>query len=277
MKRMMYEKKEQDKEDTSDEESEDEGSDTEEEEDPPTYRTRRGQTKRERFADETEKITLENNRDDETVEEATEVDANDTEETDEEAKEADSTSDTGARGSDSIPPASQSRAGRTLKPTARLIEQMQAQMQARADVISITAADLQYMQQMIDHLNDDDMMADVMGVGAGVGGGFTNTAESHVLNYKQTMESEDREEWKKEVQNEKKRFVPNALTPVKRKDVPSAKIMTSTWAMKKKSNGKFRGRLNLQGFEQRDGEHFISTSISSPVTNATTVRIALKC
>jgi hypothetical protein len=60
LKRMMYEKKEQDKEDTSDEESEDEDSDTEEEEDPPTYRTRRGQTKRVRFADETEEITLEN-------------------------------------------------------------------------------------------------------------------------------------------------------------------------------------------------------------------------
>ena len=78
-------------------------------------------------------------------------------------------------------------------------------------------------------------------------------------------------------QKEEVRYL-NALTPVKRKDVPSGtKIMTSTWAMKKKSNGKFRGRLNLRGFEQRDGEHFVSTSISSPVTNATTVRIALKC
>jgi len=67
------------------------------------------------------------------------------------------------------------------------------------------AADLQYMQQMMDHLNQDDVQADIMVVGAGVGGGFTNTAELHVLKYKQAMEREDREEeeWKKEVKNEK--------------------------------------------------------------------------
>eukprot|EP00984_Skeletonema_dohrnii_P022812 scaffold11917_cov69-Skeletonema_dohrnii-CCMP3373.AAC.2 len=68
-------------------------------------------------------------------------------------------------------------------------------MQARAEVSGITAADFQYMQQMI----EDDAQADIMGVEAGVGGGFTNTAVLHVLNYKQTMESEDREEWKKEL------------------------------------------------------------------------------
>jgi cobalamin biosynthesis protein CobT len=130
------------------------------------------------------------NRDDETVEEAAEEDTNETEETEEEAIK-ESASDTRARGRASIPPASRSRASRTLNPTERLIEQMQA----RAEASGITAADLQYMQQMI----EDDVQADIMGVGAGVGGGFTNTAELHVLNYKQTMESEDREEWKKEL------------------------------------------------------------------------------
>ena len=34
------------------------------------------------------------------------------------------------------------------------------------------------------------------------------------------------------------------------------KIITSTWAMKKKkSNGVFRARLNARGYEQVDGEH----------------------
>eukprot|EP00984_Skeletonema_dohrnii_P009430 scaffold3616_cov97-Skeletonema_dohrnii-CCMP3373.AAC.1 len=249
-------------------ENRDSDTDTEEEDDPPTYLTRRRQTKRVRFAEKLEEISHESNRDDETVEEAAEEDTSETEQNEEEAIK-ESASDTRARGRASFPPASRSRAGRTLKPTERLIEQMQA----RAEVSGITAADLQYMQQMMDHLNEDDIQADVMGVGAGVGGGFTNTTELHVLNYKQAMESEDREEWKKEVKNEKNRFdTYNALTPVKRNEVPNGtKIMTSTWAMKRKSNGKLRGRLNLRGFEQRDGEHFVSTSISSPVTNATTV------
>ena len=88
---------------------------------------------------------------------------------------------------------------------------------------------------------------------------------------------ENREEWKKEVKREKERFDKNnALTPRKRSEIPEGiTVMTSTWAMKKKSNGTFRARCNLRGFQQRDGEHYESSSISSPVTNATAVRIAL--
>mmetsp|Transcript_7779 Transcript_7779/g.15886 ORF Transcript_7779/g.15886 Transcript_7779/m.15886 type:complete len:139 (+) Transcript_7779:1641-2057(+) len=117
MKRMMYEKKAHGKESSSEEENENRDSDTEEEEDPPTYRTRRRQTKRDRFAEQIEDIVQEQHRDDETVEEATEESTSNTEETDEEAIE-EITSDTRARGRASIPPASRSRAGRTLKPTA---------------------------------------------------------------------------------------------------------------------------------------------------------------
>ena len=55
----------------------------------------------------------------------------------------------------------------------------------------------------------------------------------------------------------------------------AAKILTSTWAMKKKANGTFRARLNARGFEQVDGEHFKSNSIASPVTNNITICIVL--
>ena len=60
-----------------------------------------------------------------------------------------------------------------------------------------------------------------------------------VLNFRQAMKGKDAEEWLKEVKNEKKRFNKyNALTPVSRSLVPKgSKIMTTTWAMKKKVNG----------------------------------------
>ena len=61
---------------------------------------------------------------------------------------------------------------------------------------------------------------------------------------------------------------------VKREDVPkNAKVVSTTWAMKKKSNGRYRARCNMRGFEQRDSEHFDSHNISSPVTNDVTIRL----
>jgi hypothetical protein len=57
------------------------------------------------------------------------------------------------------------------------------------------------------------------------------------------------------------------------KELPAgAKIMSSTWAIKNNSNGKYRARLNERGYEQIDGVHYDSTSISSPVTNTEKVR-----
>ena len=45
--------------------------------------------------------------------------------------------------------------------------------------------------------------------------------------------------------------------------------------MKKKASGAYRARMNMRGFEQKDGEHFDSSSISSPVTNDVSIRVAL--
>ena len=45
--------------------------------------------------------------------------------------------------------------------------------------------------------------------------------------------------------------------------------------MGKKSNGEFRARLNMRGYEQEDGDHYNSASISSPVTNNVSVRVLL--
>ena len=63
---------------------------------------------------------------------------------------------------------------------------------------------------------------------------------------------------------------------IKLKDLPKGvKILTSTWAMKMKSNGEFRARLNMRGYEQDDRDHYDSASISSPVTNDVSVRVLL--
>ena len=39
------------------------------------------------------------------------------------------------------------------------------------------------------------------------------------------------------------------------------KILISTWAMKIKSNGDFRARLNMRGYDQDDSDHYESVSI----------------
>ena len=113
-------------------------------------------------------------------------------------------------------------------------------------------------------------------VGAGTGGGFQNTKELKVMNYKQAM-LEDPEGWTDEVAKEKARFDRfKALTAVKRRDLPKgAKVMTTTWAMKRKASGKLRGRLNARGYEQVEGKHYFEHDLAAPVTNATSIRVVL--
>ena len=50
-----------------------------------------------------------------------------------------------------------------------------------------------------------------------------------------------------------------------------AKIMTTTWAMKKKASRKLYCRLNAQGYEQIDGKHYFGDLITAPVTNPNSV------
>lgn len=114
-------------------------------------------------------------------------------------------------------------------------------------------------------------------VGAGIGGGFGNTSELKVMKYDEAINGPDGKAWAEEIDNEHERMVKNkAWEVVKREDVPKGmKIIDSTWACKKKSNGKLRGRLNARGFKQVEGVHYDGSSIHSPVTNAVTIRILL--
>ena len=65
--------------------------------------------------------------------------------------------------------------------------------------------------------------------------------------------------------------------PVKKTEVSDeAKVLTTTWIMKKISNGYYHARLNTCGFEQEKDEHNDESSISfSVTTNDSTTRLML--
>ena len=114
-------------------------------------------------------------------------------------------------------------------------------------------------------------------VGAGLGGGFDVTTELHVMKYKQAMKSDDKNAWIKAVDEEHKQMTDHQVwEAVPKVDVvEGGKVLTSTWAMKKKANGKFRARLNARGYEQVDGVHYDEDTKSAPATNDITIRIIL--
>ena len=114
-------------------------------------------------------------------------------------------------------------------------------------------------------------------VGAGVGGGFENTNELKPMKYEQVINGPDAKAWRAEIDNEHDRMVKNSVfEPVKRKNLPPGmKVIDSTWACKKKSNGTLRGRLNARGFKQVEGKHYDGSSIHAPVTNPATIRIVM--
>jgi len=87
------------------------------------------------------------------------------------------------------------------------------------------------------------------------------------MNYNKTMKSANKLKWKKAVDEEHVCMVNKKLwRAISSKNIHAdAKILSSTWAMKMKSNGVFRARLVAHGFELQEGEHYLSEFISSPV------------
>lgn len=82
-------------------------------------------------------------------------------------------------------------------------------------------------------------------VGAATGGEFEHTSELRVMKYNQAMVSKHRKEWEKAIQEKFDKFEKyKTFDLVDRGDVSEhEKILTSTWAMEKKSNGTYRARL----------------------------------
>jgi hypothetical protein len=91
------------------------------------------------------------------------------------------------------------------------------------------------------------------------------------------MKGTDKNKWENAIFEEHERMVKNKVwIALPKKDVPkNAKLMSSTWAMQKKSNGTYRARLNARGYEQVGDIHYNSSNISSPVTNDATISIIM--
>ena len=198
-----------------------------------------------------------------------------------------------------VPAPVTTRFGRVSTAPERLLEVMEPLV----DEIQGTAAELRYISLMAECDNDElrgilrnaeeFSMCDIEfslsdiefeledlefdQVGAGIGGGYDHTDQLRVLNYREAMRSKDREEWIKEIKKEYERFEKfKVFKVVKREDLPKgAKVVSGTWAFKFKSNGDRRGRYNARGYEQVEGQHYVADSISSPVTNQTTIRLLL--
>ena len=96
-----------------------------------------------------------------------------------------------------------------------------------------------------------------------------------MVKYNQAMDVLDSEQCKKRVQEEYDRMKKNKLWRSVPKDevLNNAKVVTSNWEMKKKSNGTYRESINACGFEQRDQDHYYRSTIYAPVTKEAMVRI----
>jgi hypothetical protein len=125
--------------------------------------------------------------------------------------------------------------------------------------------------------SNHNQVTEYMNMGAIIGGGFTNTLKLKVMEYHEAINGPHGEVWKAEVKKEHQRMVSNGVfEPIKISDLPKGtKLINTTWAMKKKSSGTLRGRVNVQGFHQVEGKRYNEISISALVTDAMTSKMTL--
>ncbi len=123
----------------------------------------------------------------------------------------------------------------------------------------------------------NDSGSKYINIGAGVGGGFTNTNELCIMKYHEAINGPDSKKWKAKLKTEHGRMVKSGVfEKVKLSELPSeVKISNTTWAMKKKNNGTLCGRINVRGFKQVEEQHFDASSISAPVTKGMTIKLVL--
>jgi hypothetical protein len=167
------------------------------------------------------------------------------------------------------------RSERTSQPTQRLIEE--ATLHAAKYEVALTQAEIKFYEAMQQFPEGEFAPGEMACVGAGIGGGFVNAKELHVMKCDQAMNGPDKEKWKLAVQEEHERMVTHgAFKSVPKDEVPiGAKVLSSAWAMKKKANGTHRARLNARGYEQIDGEHYDENEKFAPVASGVAIHIVL--
>ena len=96
-------------------------------------------------------------------------------------------------------------------------------------------------------------------------GGFENTQELKPMKYDKAMASSDKKKWEKAIKEEFDHMMGYKLFKlVNQKEVPPNNlILTSTWALKKKSDEVYQAKIISQGYEQIDGKHYNSDNVAS--------------
>jgi hypothetical protein len=203
---------------------------------------------------------------DEDEEKADEDTVEEDEEIEENANDVNEDSETNVEADDvDKPVVTRTRSGRAVNRPRRFLDELGA-----GTFDTLTLAEKQYFSRL------DEIGCFSMGlVGAGVGGGFQDTHELHVMKYEQAMKSKDKNAWEIAVKEEHDRMKKYKVFKAVSKDkLPKqAKILTSTWAMKKKSSGVYRARVTARGYEQIDGVHYDKDTKASPVVNEATILI----
>jgi hypothetical protein len=73
--------------------------------------------------------------------------------------------------------------------------------------MQLTRAEEQYCKAMSVLREGEFVPDEVNCIGAGIGGGFVNTKELHVMKFKQAMESKDAKQWERAVDEEHDRMI----------------------------------------------------------------------
>jgi hypothetical protein len=161
----------------------------------------------------------------------------------------------------------------------RLIEEIgamsaQGWVQAQQFEIALTNAELNYYQVMTQLPGQWDIgcntAMEIALIGAALGGGFENTNELHVLNYKEAMEGPNKAQWTKAVVEEHDRMVKMGVwKAAPRRNFQRDLSQSGHPGLARKSpTGPFvPGRVNTRGFEQLPGVHYDLKSVAAPVTN----------
>jgi hypothetical protein len=124
------------------------------------------------------------------------------------------------------------RSGRTSRMPSRYSTEI------GAAAINSTECERNYYSLLLDENDYEDCEEEdeeIACVGAGSGGVFQITKELHVMKYKQAMKTKDKDMWTEAVFEEHDRMGKRQVWRTElKKDVPKgAKILTSSWAMKK--------------------------------------------
>lgn len=101
---------------------------------------------------------------------------------------------------------------------------------------------------------------------------ITNIAESSILlTFKEALDGDDSEKWKKAIHEEKMAILNNETwNYVDAEEARGRKILTSKWIFRVKDNGRYKARLCARGFMQTPGQDFEDTY--SPVVNFSSLR-----